>query len=110
MWAEEVFGKEHVAHAIDARREGSKQRESELQSTVESAPPRSQPEPAPVEPPAAPMISLQAIDQTMRGLLNMGFAKPDVKKTVDTLVHRHRNDTEPVKLPELIREAIAALT
>ena len=56
------------------------------------------------------MMGLQIIDQTVRGLVNMGFAKPDVKKTVDTLVHRHRNDAEPVKLPELIREAIAALT
>ena len=114
MWAEEVFGKEHVAQAIEARREESKQRESEPESTTASAPPRSPPESppesAPVEPPAAPMISLQIIDQTMRGLLNMGFAKPDVKSTVDALVHRHRSDAEPVKLPALIREAIAALT
>ena len=46
MWAEEVFGKERVAQAIELRREESKKRESGLESTVESAPPESQPEPA----------------------------------------------------------------
>jgi len=134
LWAEEVFGKEHVARAIEARREESKRAESERDPAAVHAPPAlspppaASPPPAPSTPPApgtppapstppapgtpaaASMISLQTIEQTTRGLLNMGFAKPDVKKAVDCLVLRHRDDAEPVKLPELLREAIATLT
>lgn len=86
LWAEDVFGKEHVAEAIESRRSAARE----------------------AEPPAR--IALETIDQTTRGLVNMGFAKPDVKKTVDALVQRHQGDARPVRLPDLLREAIAALT
>ena len=48
-------------------------------------------------------------EQAKRGLVNMGFAASDVKKTLVALVGRHGDAGAP-PLPDLIREAIAALT
>ena len=49
------------------------------------------------------------MEQATRGLVNMGFAASEVKKTLFALAGRHR-DAGPPPLLELLREAIAALT
>ena len=47
-------------------------------------------------------------EQARRGLVKMGYAASDLKKTLVALADRHRDAGAP--LPELLREAIAALT
>ena len=54
-------------------------------------------------------MTSDTVEQARRGLVNMGFASSDVTKTVLALVGRHRDAGAP-PLPELLREAIAALT
>ena len=92
--AEEIFGKQHVAARIHCRQhrqqqwmrgEGKKRGEDRSSVTYET------------------------VEQARRGLVNMGFAASDVKKTLLALVGRHRDAGAP-PLPELLREAIAALT
>ena len=117
LWAEEVFGKEHVARAIENRRAESKAPKDAEPSHIPG--PLVEPVPdavshielaAPDVQPPASVISLATIDQTTRGLLSMGFAKAEVTKTVDALVRRHRGEAKPATVPDLIREAIGALT
>jgi 5-methylcytosine-specific restriction endonuclease McrA len=93
--AGEIFGKERVAAKISCRqqqrrpRAGEKHR-GERQRTDGS-----------------PMTS-DVMARATRGLVNMGFRASDVKKTLVALVV-HRDAAAP-PLPELLREAIAALT
>jgi hypothetical protein len=47
------------------------------------------------------------MEQATRGLVNMGFGASEVKKTLLALVG---HDAGPRPLPELLREAIVALT
>ena len=54
-------------------------------------------------------VSSEMVEQAARGLVNMGFAASEVKKTLLAVVARHR-DAEAPPMPELLREAIAALT
>ena len=88
--AEEIFSKEHVAARIRCRQqqwmrgEGDKRGEDRSSATSDT------------------------LEQARRGLVNMGFAASDAKKTLLALVG-HRNAGAP-SLPELLREAIAALT
>jgi 5-methylcytosine-specific restriction endonuclease McrA len=88
--AEEIFGKEHVAMRIHCRQqqwmrgEGGKRGEDTSSATSDT------------------------MEQARRGLVNMGFAASDVKKTLLALAG-HR-DAFAAPLPELLREAIAALT
>jgi hypothetical protein len=49
------------------------------------------------------------VEQATRGLVNMGFGASAVKKALLALVDRHRDAAAPA-MPELLREAIAALT
>jgi len=89
--AEEIFGKEHVAARIHCRQQqwmrGEGKKRGEDRSSVTS----------------------ETVELATRGLVNMGFAASDVKKTLLALVGRHRDAGAP-PLPELLREAIAALT
>ena len=87
--AEEIFGKEHVAASINCRQQQSMRRGGEKREVI------------------SPEIA-NVIEQATRGLVNLGFAAPQVKKTLAALVvHRH---SAAAPLPELLREAIAALT
>jgi hypothetical protein len=54
-------------------------------------------------------MSSETLEQARRGLVNMGFAASDVKRTLGALADRHRDAGAP-PVPELLREAIAALT
>ena len=89
--AEEIFGKEHVAARIHCRQRqwmsGEGKRRAEDGASVTS----------------------ETLEQAKRGLVKMGFAASDVKKTLVALVGKHGDAGAP-PLPELIREAIAALT
>ena len=49
-------------------------------------------------------------EQARRGLVKMGYAASDLKKTLVALADRHRDAGAPPPLPELLREASAALT
>ncbi len=82
--AEQIFGKEHVAATIHCRHQQWKHRE--VRSCVTS----------------------DVMEQATRGLVNMGFGASAVKKTLLALT-AHRDATAK-PLPELLREAIAALT
>ena len=53
-------------------------------------------------------VTSDVVEQATRGLVNMGFGASAVKKTLVALVS-DRNAAAP-PLPELLREAIAALT
>ncbi len=88
--AEEIFGKQHVAAKIDCRQRqsmhlgGEKRREG------------------------LPSLTCEVMEQATRGLVKMGFGASDVKRTLVTLVALR--DTGAPPLPELLREAITALT
>ena len=82
--AEEIFGKEHVAERIRCRQQQRMRREDRSMTT-------------------------DNLEQAKRGLVNLGFAASDVKKTLVALAARHREGEAP-PLPELLREAVAALS
>jgi 5-methylcytosine-specific restriction endonuclease McrA len=84
--AEEIFGKEHVAARIHCRQQQWKKRGEDRSS-----------------------MSSETLEQARRGLVNMGFAASEVKRTLGALADRHRDAGAP-PVPELLREAIAALT
>ena len=84
--AEEIFGKEHVAARIHCRQRQWMKRDEDRTS-----------------------VTSETLEQAKRGLVNMGFAASDVKKTLLALAGKHGDAGTP-PLPELIREAIAALT
>jgi 5-methylcytosine-specific restriction endonuclease McrA len=86
--AQETFGKEQVAARIRCRQQQWKMRERGEDRT--------------------PMSSA-TLEQARRGLVNMGFAASDVNKTLVALADRHRDAGAP-PVPDLLREAIAALT
>jgi 5-methylcytosine-specific restriction endonuclease McrA len=89
--AEEIFGKEHVAARIHCRQQQWMRRAGEKRGEVRSS------------------VTSDRVEQATRGLVNMGFGASAVKKTLLALVGRHRDAGAP-PLPELLREAIAALT
>ncbi len=84
--AEEIFGKEHVAERIRCRQQQWRKRSEDRAAT-----------------------SSETLEQARRGLVHMGFAVSDVNKTLGALADRHRDAGAP-PVPELLREAIAALT
>jgi Holliday junction resolvasome RuvABC DNA-binding subunit len=84
--AEEIFGKEHVAARIRCRQQQWRKRSEDR----------------------APMSS-DTLEQARRGLVNLGFAASEVNKTLVALADRHGDAGAP-PVPELLREAIAALT
>ena len=89
--AEEIFGKEHVAARIHCRQQQWMRRAGEKRDEGTSS------------------VTSETVEQATRGLVNMGFAASAVNKTLLALVERHRDAGAP-PLPELLREAIAALT
>jgi len=91
--AEEIFGKEHVAARIHCRQQRQQQwmrRAEEKRREVRSS------------------VTSDVMEQATRGLVNMGFGASAVKKTLLGLIDRHDAGFPP--MPELLREAIAALT
>ena len=89
--AEEIFGKEHVAARIHCRQQQWMRRAGEKRGEVTSS------------------VTSERVEQATRGLVNMGFGASAVKKALLALVGRHRDAGTP-PLPELMREAIAALS
>jgi 5-methylcytosine-specific restriction endonuclease McrA len=90
--AEEIFGKAYVAARIHRRQQQWMRRAGEKRREGASS------------------VTSDVVEHATRGLVNMGFAASDVKKTLLSLVdHRDGNGGAP-PLPELLREAIAALT
>ena len=86
--AEEIFGKEHVAVRIRCRQQQWMRRGDDQT-----------------------FVSSETLEQAKRGLVKMGFAASDVNKTLVALADRYRGaDAGAPPLPELVREAIAALT
>ncbi len=88
--AEEIFGKEHVAARIHCRQQQRKRHAGEKRREIRAS------------------MSSDVMAQATRGLVNMGFGASAVKKTLLALTE-HR-DAGPPPLPELLREAIMALT
>jgi 5-methylcytosine-specific restriction endonuclease McrA len=86
LHAEQVFGKEHVARHIDLR-----QRKAH-RVTTDAKP------------------ACDAIDLATRGLVNLGFRVPDVRRVLDVVAERHRADGMIVPVQEILREALAVLT
>jgi hypothetical protein len=89
--AEEIFGKEHVAARIHCRQQQWTRRAGAKRGEVTSS------------------VPSDTVEQATRGLVNMGFGASAVKKTLLALVERHRDAGAP-PLPELLREAIVALS
>ena len=88
--AEEIFGKEHVAARIHCRQQQWMRRAGEKRGEVGAS------------------VTSDRVEQATRGLVNMGFGASAVKKTLHAIVERRDAGEQP--LPELLREAIAALT
>jgi len=94
--AEEIFGKEHVAGRIYCPQQQWMRRGAEKR--------RAEQKPRDVR----LSVTTDILAQATRGLVNLGFGASEVKKTLLALVG-HR-DAGAMPLPELLREAIAALT
>ena len=91
--AEEIFGREHVAERINCRQRRQRQlmrHSGEKRRVVTSS------------------VASDVVEQATRGLVNMGFRVSEVKKTLAALLDRRESAAPP--LPELLREAIGALT
>ncbi|MDB5212750.1 MAG: hypothetical protein JWO86_677 [Myxococcaceae bacterium] len=99
LHAEEVFGKEHVARAVDFR-----QRKSRCVESVEA--PASRVDEAAEE---ARTVGT-AIDVALRGLVSLGFARSDARRALDAVARRRNARAEALPVQEVLREAIAALT
>jgi 5-methylcytosine-specific restriction endonuclease McrA len=90
--AEEIFGKVYVAARVHCRQQQWMRRSGEKRREGTTS------------------VTSDVVEHATRGLVNMGFAASDVNKTLLALVdHRNGNGGAPA-LPELLREAIAALT
>jgi hypothetical protein len=116
LHAEQCFGKEHVARQIHLRQH--------KRGRVEAERGRVEAEPVRVEAPGAtehlrrntrgaPEESAiprerEAVQQAMRGLVSMGFAKKDVDRALVAVLSRYAGET--ARVPVLLREGIAALT
>jgi 5-methylcytosine-specific restriction endonuclease McrA len=89
--AEEIFGKEHVAARIHCRQQQSMRCAGEKRGGV-----------------GTPVVS-ERVEEAARGLVSLGFGAAAVKKTLLALEGRHHGAGAP-PLPELLRQAIVALT
>ncbi len=88
--AEEIFGREHVAERINCRQRQLVLHSGEKRRAITSS------------------VASDVVEQATRGLVNMGFRVSEVKKTLAALLDRRESAAPP--LPELLREAIGALT
>ncbi len=89
--AKQCYGKEHVERAIECRR----RQQAETKKKEERVEAKEQP---------------GAFETAARALSGMGFAKADVRRSMEALAKKHESDPEPPSLDTLIREGIAALT
>jgi 5-methylcytosine-specific restriction endonuclease McrA len=87
LHAEEVFGKAHVARRVDLRR-----RKSSIVVDAE------------------PGVGSSALELALHGLVNLGFATHVARRAIAQVSLRHAGDVTPPPVPELVREALAALT
>jgi 5-methylcytosine-specific restriction endonuclease McrA len=88
--AEEIFGREYITKRINCRQHQLR-RGGEKRGDVGSA------------------LTSESVEQATRGLVKMGFGASEAKRTVLDLVGRS-GETGAPPLPQLLREAIAALT
>lgn len=119
LYAEQCFGKEHVAKQIHLRQHKCGGAEAE---PVRGAASRCAATAAPVTvatehlrgstcgAPEESAIPREAVEQAMRGLLNMGFAKKNVDRALVAILSRHPGETARVPVGDLLREGIAALS
>lgn len=112
-YAEEIFGVEHVAEKIHCRQEQSHRvmKEERVIGDVPVSPP-TKPLVLVVAEPTANRAALstpgETIDLATKGLVNMGFTKPDVRRALDVVCAKHQG--EVLRVEALLREAIVALT
>ncbi|MBS2015453.1 MAG: hypothetical protein JST00_21370 [Deltaproteobacteria bacterium] len=113
-FAEEAFGKDFVAERIHGRQRESRsrgQRVEGLQGLERVDAVASRPDPnlgtssASLSPATA---DVEELERASRGLVNMGFAKPEVKRALDVVCARRAGQLASVET--LLREAIQVLT
>ncbi len=108
LHAEEVFGKAHVAQAIDFRQRKSRRVESVEPSTLPTSTP---PGPlATAREAGAPDGATGAIDIALGGLVNLGFRRSDARRALAAVAQRRSPCVDAMPLADVLREAIAALT
>ena len=55
-------------------------------------------------------IPREAVEQVLRGLVSLGFARKDVDRALAAILARHAGETVAIPVGDLLREGIAALT
>ncbi|MBS2014030.1 MAG: HNH endonuclease [Deltaproteobacteria bacterium] len=108
--AEEAFGKDFVAEKIRGRQQhtaSAKATASLLPATVAGDPARGD-EGASASASATVSTPPEIFELAARGLVNMGFAKHDVKRALDIVCARRAG--EVARVETLVRDAIQALT
>ncbi len=85
-----IFGKKHVASKIYCRQQQPKRSADEKRRELGSS------------------VTSDVLEQATRGLVNLGFGASEVKRTLLSLVSHP--DAVAMPLPDLLREAITALT
>jgi hypothetical protein len=126
LHAEEVFGREHIARAVDFRQRKSRCVESvegiEGVKSVEGIKSVKSVEGIKsierVEAPASRVdraageagTAGTSIDVAMRGLVGLGFARSDARRAIEAIARRRNARAETLPVHDVIREAIAALT
>jgi hypothetical protein len=108
LHAEDTFGRAHVARAIDVRRRTSPRASRPLPRAP--MPPPSPMSPSSLMAPSPSPSPSWSLDVALRGLVNLGFAKLDAQRVLADVSRRHANDVTSLPAPDLLREAIAALT
>ena len=110
LHAEQCFGKEHVAKQIHLRQHKCGRAEAkpvrDAAVTAATGHLRRNTRGAPEE----SALPREAVEQAMRGLVSMGFAKKDVDRALVATLSRHAGETARVPVGDLLREGIAALT
>ncbi|MBS2019616.1 MAG: hypothetical protein JST00_42535 [Deltaproteobacteria bacterium] len=112
-FAEEAFGKDFVAEKIDDRQRRSQaaRSPSERVEGVERVARGEADASCAAEvtsPSSLSPATVEDLERATRGLLNMGFAKPEVKRALDIVCARRAGQRAPVET--LLREAIQTLT
>ncbi|MDB5217637.1 MAG: hypothetical protein JWO86_5564, partial [Myxococcaceae bacterium] len=111
LHAEEVFGKEHIARAVDFRQRKSRcvervERVEKVERVESVEAPASRVDQAAEE--AGPAGT--SIDVAMRGLVGLGIARSDARRAIEAIARRRNARAEMLPVQDVIREAIAALT
>ncbi len=109
LYAEQCFGKEHVAKQIHLRQHKYGRAEAPIRdavATVAAEPPRRNT----CGEREQSAIPREAAEQALRGLVKLGFAKRDVDLALGAILVRHAGETAAMPVGDLLREGIAALT